>query len=170
MDSTHTRGQGSKHIASRKKDRLISLFLNISGVPLMAQISGNVEVISIPTLRVEVKVPTVVSTEDAKPSGHAGSDHPQRPYTNTPPLWWGSILVAHIHIGYMTMCATWQSRQPQITINQNNFFNVLFIVSSSPTEPKTTLYRAGCRNVHGFYVTLGLVSSNMVVIMIMVHE
>ena len=33
----------------------------------------------------------------------------------------------------------------------------------SPTEPKTTLYRAGCcsrvksdcRNVHGFYVTLG---------------
>ena len=38
-------------------------------------------------------------------------------------------------------------------------------VAHSPTEPKTTLYRAGCsrvksdcRNVHGFYVTLGLVA------------
>ena len=41
----------------------------------MAHISGKVEVHSILTLRVEVKVPT----EDANHSnGHAGSDHPLR--------------------------------------------------------------------------------------------
>ena len=41
------------------------------------------------------------------------------------------------------------------------------VVDNSPTEPKTTLYRAGlvldpdCRNVHGFYVTLGLVDNGV---------
>ena len=54
----------------------------------MTQISGNVvvEVNSIPDIEGGSKS-TYCHTEDAKHSSHAGSDHPQRPYTNTAPLW-----------------------------------------------------------------------------------
>ena len=71
------RGQGSKHIASRKYvDRLISLFLNISGVHPMANRCGGE---FYPDIEGGSKS-TYCRTEDAKPSGHAEAhDHPQRP-------------------------------------------------------------------------------------------
>ena len=44
---------------------------------------------------------------------------------------------------------------------------MLYWIETSPTEPKTTVHRAGCcsrmksdfRNVHGFCVTLGLIET-----------
>ena len=80
----------------------------------MAQISGNVEVNYIPTLRVEVKVPTVVLRMQNTLVMLAVTTL-ERPYTNTAPLWWGGILVAHIHRLHDDVC----DLAIQVTTNHN---------------------------------------------------
>ena len=66
MLATHASGPGSIPVAGGKKERLISLLLNIRGLAYHVK----TEVPSALTLRVEVKEPT----DDVK---HSGSDHRQ---------------------------------------------------------------------------------------------
>ena len=64
--ATHASGPGSIPVAGGKKERLISLLLNIRGCALLARISHKTEVPSPLTLRVEVKEPTDVAPQNRK--------------------------------------------------------------------------------------------------------